>query len=1169
MKTDSIIKIKNGSKNTVWALICGGSSLLAFGQEATPEKKPLELSPFVVNSSTDVGYMATSTLAGTRIKTDLKDLGSSISVVTSEFMKDIGATDAGTLLSYTANTEVGGYQGNFSGGDTNSQGRVLQVDARTNPQKNQRIRGLGPADMTRGFFLTDIGFDSYNTDRVTVSRGPNSLLFGIGSPGGVVDATPKQAMLGRNSREVSVKGDNFGTLRTTFDLNQMVMKNRAALRIAGLYNDQQFKQKQAFDLDQRLYVALNVILAKNAKSGVLGQTVFRANGEAGKSGGAPPEIIPPSVAYHGWFEPVSPDSAQYTGTAPNRRFVSPANGGTWEFQKIHDNPLATGGDASKINTAVIASTFRHVGLTYANRGGDAIIGIPGSNLQGINSLIPWATNRDTLTSTGLAGTPVAQGLPGTTRVGTFQDFHTNSPYADSSMLGFTVPTLQNTDVFDYRNNLYSNGIERVSRKFSVVSLALEQSFLKDNLSLEVAYDRQQYDTHQNFVFSGGGGGSAGPYDIYIAMSKYLTNGQLNPNLGRAYTWVRNPAQQFRKNDRETLRATAFANVDFTKRNGWMKWLGRHRFTGMYSDYTLDTRFRETWDQSNSKEFDMTLAQEMLLGEGRRSINISAYTSASLLGVKSMDDIRLHPIDFKMYVPGDRFRFGYVSTTAANSRYAAGGIAGDRKINEGTIYVERVLNNDDISRTNIKSKVFSWQSYLLDDHLVGLFGYRVDESTNYVRANEAERGIPSRLVSDQTWNPTFTRLAAAPALAESGTTKSGSLIARYPEKWLGTLPWGVDLQAHYAQSESFNPIGLRNDPLGKSIGQPTGQTKEFGVLAGFAKNRYSIKLNWFETALVDVNAGVSIDLASTILGRINRYRSGELSGVPWGSGILRWVNGAQGSFPIQSHAAFYAATLGTMPQTLYDVVKPRQVDLNGDGNWDQYESNPIPNVQSTQDRFAKGFELELVANPTPAWRLMLNVSQQKTIQTNTATLLAALMEQYIAKSEAARLDELESDGRLEYDAEPYRIDLRRSLARVRTAKALDNTVSNEQREWRITGVSAYKFDRGSLKGFTVGGAVRWESKAATGYVFKVEPSSGVPIPDVRRPHFDDGVYSGDGWIGYESRILKGKYPWSVQLNVRNLVGESDDIPVKTNPDGQVAVIRIPNPRTISLTTTFGF
>ena len=73
------------------------------------------LTPFEVTTNKDTGYQATDTLAGTRIRTDLRDVGSAISVVTKEFLKDIGATDSGTLLQYTTNTEVAGTRGTYSG----------------------------------------------------------------------------------------------------------------------------------------------------------------------------------------------------------------------------------------------------------------------------------------------------------------------------------------------------------------------------------------------------------------------------------------------------------------------------------------------------------------------------------------------------------------------------------------------------------------------------------------------------------------------------------------------------------------------------------------------------------------------------------------------------------------------------------------------------------------------------------------------------------------------------------------------------------------------------------------------------------------------------------------------------------------------------------------------
>jgi outer membrane receptor protein involved in Fe transport len=79
------------------------------------DEEVYDLSPFTVDATEDSGYVATATLAGTRVRTDLKDLGAAISVYTQEFMEDTAATDAATLLSYTSNTEVGGFQGNFSG----------------------------------------------------------------------------------------------------------------------------------------------------------------------------------------------------------------------------------------------------------------------------------------------------------------------------------------------------------------------------------------------------------------------------------------------------------------------------------------------------------------------------------------------------------------------------------------------------------------------------------------------------------------------------------------------------------------------------------------------------------------------------------------------------------------------------------------------------------------------------------------------------------------------------------------------------------------------------------------------------------------------------------------------------------------------------------------------
>jgi hypothetical protein len=66
--------------------------------QATTEGEAIVLSPFAISSTSDVGYQATSSLAGTRLDAKLRDLGSSISVVDQEFIKDSATTSFFTSL---------------------------------------------------------------------------------------------------------------------------------------------------------------------------------------------------------------------------------------------------------------------------------------------------------------------------------------------------------------------------------------------------------------------------------------------------------------------------------------------------------------------------------------------------------------------------------------------------------------------------------------------------------------------------------------------------------------------------------------------------------------------------------------------------------------------------------------------------------------------------------------------------------------------------------------------------------------------------------------------------------------------------------------------------------------------------------------------------------------
>ena len=187
-----------GQRYSIAALIGVVALLPQIGLAQTDDKEEeevFELSPFEVNADSEEGYKATTTLAGTRIRTELRDLSSSISVVTKDFLQDTGAKNTEDLLVYTTNTEVGGLNGNFGGmGNANA---ISETANLLKPSSNTRVRGLDSADNTRDYFQSDIPWDGYIVDRVDLQRGPNSILFGVGSPAGIVNSSLSSASLGQ------------------------------------------------------------------------------------------------------------------------------------------------------------------------------------------------------------------------------------------------------------------------------------------------------------------------------------------------------------------------------------------------------------------------------------------------------------------------------------------------------------------------------------------------------------------------------------------------------------------------------------------------------------------------------------------------------------------------------------------------------------------------------------------------------------------------------------------------------------------------------------------------------------------------------------------------------------------------------------------------------------
>ncbi|HRP06683.1 MAG TPA: TonB-dependent receptor plug domain-containing protein, partial [Opitutaceae bacterium] len=189
------------------------------------------MNPFLVNAEEESGYRATNSLLGSRLNTPLRDLPGPISVFTRDFLDDIGATDVKDIIRYDLNMEE-------DYGDAQAGGAGAEFNGFTDGLTAFRMRGLRSSTSTDGFRTGVGGNDTYNVENVGSSRGPNSILFGTGAPGGMLNFRTKVANPVRDSNNIELKIGNYETHRATFDVNRVVIKDRLAMRLMGLYDNE-------------------------------------------------------------------------------------------------------------------------------------------------------------------------------------------------------------------------------------------------------------------------------------------------------------------------------------------------------------------------------------------------------------------------------------------------------------------------------------------------------------------------------------------------------------------------------------------------------------------------------------------------------------------------------------------------------------------------------------------------------------------------------------------------------------------------------------------------------------------------------------------------------------------------------------------------------------------
>lgn len=1001
--------------------------------QATEEEDVLVLSPFEVSADDDTGYATATTLAGNRLNTELRDIGNAVTVINSQFLKDIGATSNETLLQYTVGTEVGNLQGNFAGtGD----GAFLDESSRfVTPNQNTRVRGLAAADNTRDYFLSDIPWDGFNVDRVDLQRGPNSILFGQGSPAGIINVGLKQASF-RNANEVAFQLDQWGSARASVDFNRVLVKDQLAVRVMALHENEKFQQSPAFEDDDRFMGAVRwepKFLRKGSA-----RTIVKASFEKGDISSNRPRTLPPLDLITPWFLTGTTkgsfiENGRYLGqpvVKGQERIFNNLNKQTFNPHIVMDDNsgLANHGQArQKINGGASAGEMSSYYQPWLGNFGQQFGG-PNAFYAtdgGTPSYWIWETRE----TRGLGPTGAVDGGVGESAFHRPVGIATASSFARSAGLPYSEfgiykdIQLADSSVFDFYNNLLDGPNKSEWSGFDAFSASLAQTFMDDKFGFEVVYNEQNYHNGQLALLNGQ------RQAIYIDMMSVYSDGTAagkdgvqfqdgtpNPNVGRAFvTDSGQGGNNSYESKRDSTRATAFFTHDFSRAssdNWFTNFMGRHTFTGLWAEdnldredrswqryAVLDNAYRTIFDGGSGIRFtDNGFAVNRVIYLGDSLASRSTASGAYLPRLQNVNNAPSGTIRFfdstwnaPNVDPGAFFENQYYPVGSANRNSTQSenhaNYVGWRNVPFQITDSEASPENRDLLTTNARlrrnkteSKAFVWQAHLFNGGLVGTYGYREDTAGS---AEHSQAASSTPAPSFLNFSPSKYTLDTATWNELEGTSRSYSIVAHLDElpvikNVAEKLPVRVSL--FYNKAENFQPFAGRVDIYNEAIPLPAGNTKDLGILLETKDGKYSLKVNKYETAVTNAN---SSGLGGTWFLGASQAWSGDWVNVfeyNWtGFGDSAGIS----TDPTYSRANWTdapdreAAAIAAWRQWQQDPIAKKMYAAWGinPATRTGMVSNTTPTgFALTEDSFSEGYEVEFNAQPTRNWRLTLNASK---------------------------------------------------------------------------------------------------------------------------------------------------------------------------------------------------
>jgi hypothetical protein len=761
----------------------------------------LELSPFVVEAADQEGYYSNSSTAGSRLKTNLKDIAASVSVLTEDFMNDLGATDVASALAFVSGAEndstyhqegiaglgsANGYVGGDFGDNNNRSGEI-------------RVRGLGRATTTINYMEVLGSTDRYNTDRTEFLRGANSILFGLAEPAGLVNSSTKIANFRANKTKVETKVDNLGSTRLVLDVNHVLLKDKLAIRAVGLTQKQQYEVDTAYLQNDRIFLTSTYRPFRN--------TTVRAYYENFKTFGRRPnnrtvqDNVSEWLTAYNTYAPMM-TQAQIDAAFFWDPFVPNANG-------VAPDSIINLGALGTVNLGLIRRPLdsRPNGTTLIWSGN-------GQWDTPLDNLVTIMANR---TQTGGAASPTNS----RTQFARSGSDRENNPSFRAD------PQVTDKGIFPYDSVEIAAlpGAYRWEKDHKYYG-TIDQK-ITDDLYLSASFQHETWDEEQYFP------AITQTNQISLDITKRLPDGRVNPNFLRPFIYGRSIGERINNSVRNVL-VQANYDFDFAKRTNRFGWLGSHRLTGLFTS-TKNDRLRYQWQMGMDSETpDALQGGAASSGSNQRWAMQMWYVGEPVrLGDTSLRFTGF-PDNTAAHWDKSYGMLYYNNSTKTWQQTTDSVHFGRMTIGGGRSYT--VQKNDGLG--------FSLQSFFWKRKIVTLLGWRQDKVDSF-------QGI----LKDAALYP----FPTIPGVTRSDYETEGSVYKNKANTTTQSIVYKVTdkLRVFANRSENFAATTPRQDNLYRPLPPQSGKTDEFGLGLTLLDGRLDIRAIHFKSSQLGASSSGAV------------------------------------------------------------------------------------------------------------------------------------------------------------------------------------------------------------------------------------------------------------------------------------------------------------------------